>query len=261
MQATAHRNTRAAGARPSSTSSRPARKAASALAIAATAVGGSSLFAAMPAQAQTQAQAPSSKPGSDLQPTSPWRLYAGAAHIGFSTSAEVRAGGQLVPGADARADANNSLGFGAIYDFHPGWSAEIALGLPPTTALQGTGTLAGAGTLGKVKYGPAVLSVRRHLWEDGPVRPYIGAGINYTLVLESRDGFVSNLDVKNGVGPVLQAGFEVPIDQCWSFFVDAKKIWLKTTATGTLPALGGAAAHAKVRLDPLVVTAGVSYRF
>ncbi len=112
-----------------------------------------------------------------------------------------------------------------------------------------------------MKYGPAVLSVRRHLWEDGPVRPYIGAGINYTLVLESRDGFVSNLDVKNGVGPVLQAGFEVPIDQRWSFFVDAKKIWLKTTATGTLPALGGAPAYAKVRLDPLVVTAGVSYRF
>lgn len=259
MQGLAHRPTRAASARPSSTSSRLARKAASALATAATAVVGSSLLAAMPAQAQTQA--PSSKPGSDLQPTSPWRLYAGPAHIGFSTSAEVRAGGQRVPGADARADANNSLGFGAIYDFHPGWSAEIALGLPPTTALKGTGTLSSAGTLGKVKYGPAVLSVRRQLWDEGPVRPYIGAGINYTLVFESRDGFVSNLDVKNGFGPVLQVGFEVPIDQRWSFFVDAKKIWLKTTATGTLPALGGAPAYAKVRLDPLVVTAGLSYRF
>ncbi|AVT04710.1 OmpW/AlkL family protein [Paracidovorax avenae] len=246
MQATAHRNTLAA-ARPFL--SRSARAAF------ATAAAFASLAAALPAQAQAQTQAP------DAAPKSPWRIYAGPAHIGFSTSAEVRAGGQRVPGADAKADANNSLGFGAIYDFHPGWSAEIALGLPPTTALKGTGTLAGAGTLGKVKYGPAVLSVRRHLWEDGPVRPYIGAGINYTLVLESRDGFVSNLDVKNGIGPVLQAGFEVPIDPRWSFFVDAKKIWLKTTATGTLPALGGAPAHAKVRLDPLVMTAGVSYRF
>ncbi|WP_082493372.1 OmpW family protein [Acidovorax sp. Leaf160] len=250
---------------------RPSRVAVAAFATAATA---GSLIAAPSAQAQapTQPQPPaqaaqaaqaatSRTPSADLSAPSPWRIYAGAAHIGFSTSAEVRAGGQLVPGADARADSNNSLAFGAIYDFHPGWSAEIALGLPPTTALKGTGTLAGAGTLGKVKYGPAVLSVRRQLWEDGPVRPYIGAGINYTLVLESRDGFVSNLDVKNGVGPVLQAGFEVPIDARWSFFVDAKKIWLKTTATGTLPALGGAPAHAKVRLDPLVVTAGVSYRF
>ncbi len=246
-------------------------RAAAAFATAA-AVG--SLIAALPAQAQVQTQmqtqpqpqqpthaAATRTPSADLPAPSPWRIYAGPAHIGFSTSAEVRAGGQLVPGADAKADANYSIGFGAIYDFHPGWSAEIALGLPPTTALKGTGTLAGAGTLGKVKYGPAVLSVRRHLWEDGPVRPYIGAGINYTLVLESRDGFVSNLHVKNGVGPVLQAGFEVPINQRWSFFVDAKKIWLKTTATGTLPALGGAPAHAKVRLDPLVVTAGVSYRF
>ncbi len=253
MQATAHRNTpvAAAAARPFLSRSRPARAACAAAAAFA------SLAAALPAQAQTQAQTQAP----DAAPKSPWRIYAGPAHIGFSTSAEVRAGGQRVPGADARADANHSLGFGATYDFHPGWSAEIALGLPPTTALKGTGTLAGAGTLGKVKYGPAVLSVRRHLWEDGPVRPYIGAGINYTLVLESRDGFVSNLDVKNGFGPVLQVGFEVPIDQRWSFFVDAKKIWLKATATGTLPALGGAPAHAKVRLDPLVVTAGVSYRF
>ncbi len=244
-------------------------RAAAAFATAA-AVG--SLIAALPAQAQVQTQtqpqpqqptqaAATRTPSADLPAPSPWRIYAGPAHIGFSTSAKVQAGGQLVPGGNATADSNHSVGFGAIYDFHPGWSAEIALGLPPTTALKGTGTLAGAGTLGKVKYGPAVLSVRRHLWEDGPVRPYIGAGINYTLVLESRDGFVSNLDVKNGVGPVLQAGFEVPINQRWSFFVDAKKIWLKTTATGTLPALGGAPAHAKVRLDPLVVTAGVSYRF
>ncbi len=248
MQATAHRNTRAAAR---SFASRPARAALAAAAAAAVA----SLAAALPAQAQAQA------PANEAAPKSPWRLYAGPAHIGFSTSADVRAGGQPVPGANAEADSNYSIGFGAIYDFHPGWSAELALGLPPTTALKGTGTLAGAGTLGKVKYGPAVLSVRRQLWDEGPVRPYIGAGINYTLVLESRDGFVSGLDVKNGVGPVLQAGFEVPIDARWSFFFDAKKIWVKTTATGTLPALGGAPAYAKVRLDPLVLTAGLSYRF
>lgn len=252
MQAIASRNPRAAAAR--TFLSRPSRAALATAAAAAAAF--ASLAVALPAQAQTSASA-----APDTAPKSPWRLYAGPAHIGFSTSAQVQAGGQLVPGGNATADSNNSLGFGAIYDFHPGWSAEIALGLPPTTALKGTGTLAGAGTLGKVKYGPAVLSVRRQLWDEGPVRPYIGAGINYTLVLESRDGFVSNLDVKNGFGPVLQVGFEVPIDQRWSFFVDAKKIWLKTTATGTLPALGGAPAYAKVRLDPLVVTAGLSYRF
>ncbi|GKS93784.1 OmpW family outer membrane protein [Acidovorax sp. SUPP2825] len=251
MQGIAHHHITASSFSARTACSRArAREAAAVLAVAA-AVG--SLIAALPAQAQT--------PASPDASSSPWRIYAGSAHIGFSTSAEVRAGGQIVPGASAKADSNDSIGFGAIYDFHPGWSAELALGLPPTTALKGTGALAGAGTLGKVKYGPAVLSVRRQLWDGGPVRPYIGAGINYTLVLESRDGFVSDLHVKNGIGPVLQAGFEVPLDVRWSFFVDAKKIWLKTTATGTLPALGGAPAHAKVRLDPLVVTAGVSYRF
>lgn len=222
-------------------SSSRVRPGALALFAAATAAA----IAALPAQAQE----------------SPWRVYAGGAHIGFSTSAEIRAGGQPVPGANAEATSNRSLAFGLIYDIQPGWSAELALGLPPTTRLVGTGTLAGAGVLGRVKYGPAVLSVRRDLLADGPVIPYVGAGINYTLVMASRDGFVSDLKVKSGVGPVLQAGLEVPMNRQWSLFFDAKKIWLSTTATGTLPALGGVPAHAKVRLDPLVLTAGLSYRF
>ena len=192
---------------------------------------------------------------------SPWRVYAGASHIGFSTSATIQANGSTVPGADAHASSNNSLGFGVIYDLRPQWSVELALGLPPTTTLSGRGALEGAGTLGKAKYGPAVLSIRHHWFEGSPVMPYVGAGINYTLILSERDGFVSQLHVKNGIGPVLQAGLEAPLNKHWSLFFDVKKIWLKTTASGALPALGGVPAYARVRLDPLVVTAGLSYRF
>jgi outer membrane protein len=53
----------------------------------------------------------------------------------------------------------------------------------------------------------------------------------------------------------------VPISTHVSFVLDMKKVWLRTTATGTLPAFGGAPATAEVRLNPLIITGAFSYRF
>lgn len=191
----------------------------------------------------------------------PWTMRLGAAHVGFRTKANVTVNGTPVPGADAKASSNTTLALEVNYDLSPELKARFLIGVPPTTTLTGTGALAGTGTLGKVQYGPAVLSLTYALGQLGPVRPYVGAGINYTIVFKSQDGFISNLDVKNAFGTVLQAGFDVPLDGGWSFGLDARKIFLKTKVTGTLPAMGGAAAAADVRLNPLVIFASVGKRF
>lgn len=193
--------------------------------------------------------------------TSPWTLCLGAAHVGFSTSADVQVNGTTVPGADASASSNTALGIEVAYDITPQWTGRFLIGVPPTTTLTGTGALDGTGTLGQVKNGPAVLSATYKLMDSGPVRPYIGAGINYTIVFSSKDGFISNLDVKSAFGAVAEVGAEIPLDGGWSIGLDARKIFLKTKADGVLPAMGGAAAHADVRLDPLVVFASVGRRF
>ncbi|WP_253907166.1 OmpW/AlkL family protein [Herbaspirillum rubrisubalbicans] len=192
---------------------------------------------------------------------SPWSVYGGLAHIAFSPTAHVRVNGVEVPGGNANASSNDSLAFGVVYRFDEHWSAELALGLPPTTTLTGSGTLSSAGTLGKVKYGPAVLSLRHTFFAGAPVQPYIGAGLNYTHVFNSQDGFVQGLKTRSAFGPVLQLGVNVPFNEHWSLVLDVKKIWASTTATGTLPAFGGSAASADVRLDPLVSTLALSYRF
>ncbi|EWS65875.1 Outer membrane protein W precursor [Hydrogenophaga sp. T4] len=193
--------------------------------------------------------------------TSPWTVRLGAAHVGFSAQADVLVNGTLVPGADARASSNTTLGLEVSYDFTPRWTGRLLVGVPPTTTLTGTGTLAGTGTLGKVQYGPAVLSMTYNLLTSGPIRPYVGAGVNYTIVFKSKDGFISNLDVKNAFGAVAQVGVEIPLEDDWSISLDARKIFLKTKASGSLLAMGGAAANANVRLNPLVVFASVNKRF
>ena len=193
--------------------------------------------------------------------TSPWTVRLGAAHVGFSTKADVQVNGTLVPGADASASSNTTLGLELSYDITPRWTGRFLIGVPPTTTLTGTGALEGTGTLGKVNYGPAVLSATYSLLDSGAVRPYIGAGINYTIVFRSKDGFISNLDVKSAFGAVAEIGVDIPLDGGWSIGLDVRKIFLKTKADGVLPAMGGAAAHADVRLDPLVVFASIGKRF
>ncbi len=199
--------------------------------------------------------------GASAQTASPWTVRLGAAHVGFSTRADVQVNGNTVPGADASASSNTTLGMEVSYDFTSRWTGRFLIGVPPTTTLTGTGALNGTGTLGKVTYGPAALTATYKLLDTGPIQPYVGAGLNYTIVFKSEDGFISNLDVKSAFGSVIHLGAEMPLGNGWSFSIDARKIFLKTKADGVLPAMGGAAAHADVRLDPLVVFASIGKRF
>lgn len=192
---------------------------------------------------------------------SPWTIRMGPAHVGFSTRADVRVGGSLVPGGDASASSSTTLGFELSYDLSDRWTARLLAGIPPTTTLSGAGTLSSAGQLGKVTYAPAVASLTYKLLNTGPVQPYVGAGINYTIVTRDRDGFINHLKAHSAWGAVLQLGVEMPITPLWSVSLDARKIFLKTKATGDLPAMGGAPVAADVRLNPLVVFLSVGRRF
>lgn len=194
-------------------------------------------------------------------PASPWSVRLGVAHIGFNPKAEVFLGGAPVPGADVELKNNTTLTLEIGYSISPQLTGRLLLGVPPTTTFTGSGTITGTGTLGKAKYGPAVLSLTHGLGQWGPIKPYAGGGIAYNIIFKSEDAFISNLDIKNSFGSVLQAGFDVPLRAGWSVGLDVKKIFLKTTGTGTVPAFGGAPASLKLKLDPLVTSIVVGRQF
>lgn len=193
-----------------------------------------------------------------MQGIGPWWVHVGPAQVQFQTKADVRVGGATVPGGGVDASSRTTVGAEFGYDLTPAWSARMTLGVPPTTRLSGTGSLAGAGELGQITYAPAIASLAWSVPGLGAFRPYMGVGINYTAMTKTRDGAITSLRAKNAFGGVLQAGFDLPLDRRWGLFLDLKKIYLKTSVTGTV---GGARAEASVRLDPLLVHAGVSYRF
>lgn len=54
---------------------------------------------------------------------------------------------------------------------------------------------------------------------------------------------------------------KLPLNERYSLFFDVKKLFLKTSASGVLPAMGGAPVSARVTLNPAVVHLGLSVNF
>lgn len=197
-----------------------------------------------------------------LAQAAPWSVHVGPAAIRLNVKADPEAPpGTPVPGGGLGAENNTTLAVEVGYDMTPDWSGRFTFGVPPTTEISGTGTLAPVGRVGKVKYGPAVLSATYRLGAFGPLRPYVGGGLAYLKVFSTQDGGVTNFQVKNAWGSVLQLGADIPLGENHGLFIDLKKIYLDTRVSGTVPAFGGAPAYAKARIDPLVIQLGLAYRF
>lgn len=62
-------------------------------------------------------------------------------------------------------------------------------------------------------------------------------------------------------GPTLQAGLDFQIGGGWYLNVDVKKSWLDTKATWHNSTVTASDITAKVDVDPLIVSAGIGYRF
>ncbi|KTW04602.1 hypothetical protein NS258_17850, partial [Sphingomonas sanguinis] len=70
----------------------------------------------------------------------------GAARVMFDEKADVKLAGQPLPGANATASNNNGVSLDIGYFLTPNVSVAATVGVPPTSTLTASGTLAGAGT-------------------------------------------------------------------------------------------------------------------
>ena len=189
-------------------------------------------------------------------------LRGGPAFSTFDATATVEVKSVEIPGGDASVKNNTGFAFEGGWFLRPDWSLSLTIGIPPTARIHGGGTLSSAGLLGSAHYGPAALDIQYNVPTSGPFRPYIGAGINYTLVYHVRGSAIRDLRVSNGNGPLVQAGAEYRVGQHMAVFADVKKIWVAVDADGVsdTPA-GPLPAHARLALDPLIVNAGLSWHF
>lgn len=124
--------------------------------------------------------------------------------------------------------------------------------------LTATDTELGDVPLGSVQLLPPTLLLQYHPLPDNAVSPYVGAGVNFTLMFNAKaaGGVVTDLHVDDSFGFALQAGADIRINDDWFLNVDIKKIFLKTDAQVNLGAI-----ESKVKLNPWLLGVGVGRRF
>lgn len=108
--------------------------------------------------------------------------------------------------------------------------------------------------LGKVSVLPPTVTLQYHFNPDGSVKPYIGAGLNYTRFYNVK--LASNLDVdKNSWGGALQAGVDIAVSKNSYINFDVKKIYIETDVKSSGTYL------TTLKLNPVVWGVGYGFRF
>ncbi|GLS40653.1 outer membrane protein [Mesorhizobium tianshanense] len=184
---------------------------------------------------------------------SPWQIRLRGLGVITKDSGYVNA----VPGSGLSYSNTVTPELDITYFFTDNIAAELILGTTYAN-IDGQGTIGGLGNIGKVWLLPPTLTLQYHFTDFGAFKPYVGAGVNYTIFYNQDAGSADALRVKNTFGTALQVGFDYMVDQHWGVNFDVKKLFLKPDFDVTVD---GAKLTGKAALDPWLIGAGVTYRF
>jgi outer membrane protein len=158
---------------------------------------------------------------SDADETAANALRIGFYDVFYHASAQDIAGPYVPAGLNVTVKDVQTLYLGYIRRLSAQWEIELAFGIPPTTNTYGKGPT----TVGSVPYNgvlissakwlaPTALLNYRFLDETYPVRPYIGAGINYTYFYDRQSttggnavsGGPTSISLPSSIGPAATVG-------------------------------------------------------
>ncbi|QGM97064.1 OmpW/AlkL family protein [Methylocystis parvus] len=211
--------------------------------------------------------------------------------VGIATGLSAGAG-SLVPGANTSISSSIVPMLDVAYFLTKNWAIEAICCVTPHH-VQGTGVLAGSSLAHTWVFPPSVM-LQYHFTNFGAFQPYLGVGVNFTAYWGTRAGnnswslgFVPGSTAANlGIpganasfysasitpswGVVGQAGADYMFNDQWGVNVDVKYIMMEPNAHANIIAFVPTAqvlnpvyvpVNASVKINPLVVSAGLTYRF
>lgn len=166
-------------------------------------------------------------------------------------------------------DSNTQLGITIDYDYTENLVFELVAATPFSHEISvATGALNGL-AVGETKHLPPTLLAQYHFGSaEQKLRPFVGAGINYTIFFDENvkgldkalnQGGALSLELDNSVGLALQAGANYQINDKWG--IHAMAMWADISADGDVMAGGKSIQKVEVDVDPLVFMIGARYSF
>lgn len=174
----------------------------------------------------------------------------GAAHVSPTTEAD----DNKLAGPGVEVDGNTQLGLNFTYMV----TDNIGVELLAATPFKHDITLNG-GTVATTKHLPPTLTVQYHFNPAGTIRPYVGAGVNYTTFFEEDTRGLGNtkLSLDDSFGLAAEAGVDVDLGN--GFYLNGAAWYADIDTDATLS--GDVNASAEVEIDPWVFMVGVGTRF
>jgi outer membrane protein len=190
-----------------------------------------------------------------------WMIRArGLGVLPDSGSSDWAPGGVSVLGPDI--DINDTLvpELDITYFITKNIALELIAAVTPHT-IDGRKGISALGEVGDVWLLPPTLTLQYHFEIGHGIKPYVGAGINYTVFFgEDSGASYRDLEIDNSFGFALQAGVDIPLRDNWYLNFDVKKLWLDTEASVILND-SGTRVKADVDVDPWLIGVGIGYRF
>jgi outer membrane protein len=200
------------------------------------------------------------------------------ARIGFysvfyHTSADDISGPYVPPGVNLKAENLETLYLGYVRHLPDNFAVELAFGWPPLSKVKGVGPA----TLGSVPYNgqeissarwisPTLLFEYNFLSDTSPIRPYIGAGVNYTTFYDrdstaagnAASGGPTRLSLTSSVGPAVTGGLTYRISDNWHLHGSYSWSQVKTNLTADTD---GIIRTTRISFGPQALVISVGYSF
>lgn len=178
-----------------------------------------------------------------------WMIRARAVNLDMAQKSDPVSG----TGASNRLTVNNKVipELDVSYFFTPNIAAELVLTVPQKQNVYLDGD-----KIGTFKHLPPTLLAQYHFNPEGNFRPYVGAGVNYTLISKEQiANGAYHLD-NHSTGLALQVGFDYKLDKNVYLNVDLKKLRLRSDVLDS-----SNQKVSRVKLDPVLFGIGIGYRF
>ncbi|MCU1349966.1 MAG: rane protein [Acidobacteria bacterium] len=121
-------------------------------------------------------------------------------------------------------------------------------------------------TGGDLKMIPITAVLQYHILPKGFIDPYVGAGAAYVLfdnvsgTSDLKNVGINQINFKDDVGLALNAGIGFALTPNFAIVADGKYVPLKSSATAVY-ATGTNSPGTKVKINPVIFSAGLSLRF